>query len=72
METPRFSDGMFRRGVRDQTVSPFRTMLPEDGVSSPAMERSVVVLPQPEGPRSVTSSPGAIEKLMPATAVTSP
>src|SRR5438105_2824948 len=32
-------------------------MSPESGVSSPAMHLSVVVLPQPEGPRSTTKSP---------------
>jgi hypothetical protein len=32
-------------------------MLPALGVSSPAIRRSVVVLPQPLGPSSATSAP---------------
>ena len=35
------------------------TMRPPSALSSPATQRSVVVLPQPEGPSSVTTSPGA-------------
>src|SRR4051812_41289114 len=42
-------------------------MRPISGVSSPAMARSVVVLPQPEGPRSVNSSPSPTSKLTPST-----
>src|SRR5680860_360345 len=34
---------------------PPTTILPESGFSSPAMERRVVVFPQPEGPKSVYS-----------------
>ena len=34
--------------------------------------RSVVVLPQPEGPSSVTSSPGSTRNDTSSTAVTSP
>src|SRR5512145_2520320 len=36
---------------------------PERGLSRPAIERSVVVLPQPLGPRSVNSFPGGTSKL---------
>src|ERR1043166_3706486 len=36
---------------------------PSRGFSSPAMERSVVVLPQPLGPRSVKSFPAGTSKL---------
>src|SRR5215470_11024521 len=45
-------------------------MRPSSALSSPATQRSVVVLPQPEGPSSVTISPAATSKSMPATAVT--
>lgn len=31
---------------------------PEDGISNPAIILSVVVLPQPDGPRNVRNSPG--------------
>ncbi len=47
-------------------------MVPPQGCSSPAMARNVVVLPQPDGPSSVTSSPRATLKLTPSTAMTSP
>ena len=40
---------------------------PEVGDSSPAIIRSVVVLPQPEGPRMVVSVPRSTSKLMPLT-----
>src|SRR5262249_9397457 len=49
--------------------SPIR-MRPAFAFSSPATQRSVVVLPQPEGPSSVTISPAATSKSMPATAAT--
>ena len=39
-------------------------------VSKPAIMRNVVVLPQPDGPSSATSSPGSIARSMPFTAVT--
>src|ERR1044072_4491053 len=39
--------------------------------SSPATMRRVVVLPQPDGPSSVTNSPCSIERSMPSTAFTS-
>src|SRR5919197_1372286 len=45
-------------------------MRPSSGFSRPAMQRSVVVLPQPDGPSSVTISPAATSKSMAATAVT--
>ena len=38
------------------TSRPPMMMLPELTISSPAIRRSVVVLPQPEGPSSVTAS----------------
>src|SRR5262249_56398793 len=37
-------------------------MAPPDGVSNPAMQRSVVVLPQPLGPRSEKNSPSITSK----------
>src|SRR6476620_5367029 len=45
---------------------------PSVGRSKPAIMRRVVVLPQPEGPRSEKNSPGGISRLIPATAVNSP
>ena len=42
-------------------MSPIR-INPESGRSSPAMQRKVVVLPQPLGPRSVKSLPSGTSK----------
>src|SRR6266568_2002327 len=43
---------------------------PPSARSRPATQRNVVVLPQPDGPSSVTISPAATSKSMPATAAT--
>src|ERR1041384_7463055 len=45
---------------------------PDSGLRNPATRRSVVVLPQPEGPSSATSSPGFTSSESPSTAATSP
>src|SRR3954471_16412368 len=50
------------------TSSPPIEIMPAVGCSSPAMQRSVVVLPQPDGPSSTTISPAAIRKVTPSTA----
>src|SRR6187455_372854 len=50
------------------TVSPPIEIVPPVGCSSPAMQRKVVVLPQPEGPSSTTISPAAMRKLTSSTA----
>src|SRR5207237_1273024 len=42
---------------------PSTEIAPSSGVSSPAMQRSVVVLPQPDGPSSVKKVPGSSAKL---------
>ena len=57
--------------MRVTSAPPIR-IAPDVGSSSPAIMRSVVVLPQPEGPSSVTSLPAAIVKEMSFTAATSP
>ncbi|MNT26382.1 hypothetical protein D3C72_1619530 [compost metagenome] len=51
------------------TSRPPMKIEPEVGDSSPAIMRSVVVLPQPEGPRMVVSVPTGTSKLMPLTAI---
>ena len=51
-----------RRQPRD--VAPSWTIVPASCVSSPAMMRSSVVLPQPEGPRKQTSSPRSTASAM--------
>src|ERR1043165_256134 len=50
------------------TSSPPIEMLPPVGCSRPAMQRNVVVLPQPDGPSSTTISPAATRKLTSSTA----
>ena len=52
--------------------SPFNKILPLVGVSKPAIIRSVVVLPQPEGPKKVTNSPFVMSRLKLSTTVTPP
>ena len=47
-------------------------MRPLVGRSKPAIMRSVVVLPQPDGPTIVKNSPGGMCRSMLSTAVTSP
>src|SRR5690606_32876764 len=47
------------------TSRPFSSIRPEVTASSPAIMRSVVVLPQPEGPSSVKNSPSWISRLTP-------
>src|SRR5690349_9981525 len=51
-----------------ETRAPPIEMRPAVGCSSPATQRSVVVLPQPEGPSSTTISPAATVKLTSSTA----
>jgi len=41
----------------ENTIRPPSSISPRCGRSNPAMERSVVVLPQPLGPSSVNSAP---------------
>src|SRR5574341_2695562 len=45
---------------------------PVSGRRNPATRRSVVVLPQPEGPRRESSSPGSTRRASPSTAAPSP
>ena len=42
------------------TSVPASSMRPASGSSKPAMRRSVVVLPEPDGPSSVKNSPRAM------------
>ena len=51
--------------------APSSRILPAVGCSNPAMRRSVVVLPQPEGPRSEKNSPPGISMSIRSTATTS-
>src|SRR3990170_7007871 len=51
---------------------PSRTIVPAVGTSKPAIIRSVVVLPQPDGPRKLTNSPRSAARLKSSTATTGP
>ena len=55
----------------DTTLSAMR-ITPPSASSSPAMQRSVVVLPHPDGPSSDMNSPLATVNEMPCTTVTVP
>ena len=59
-------------GGSSVTSSPPIRIVPPVGTSRPAIMRSVVVLPQPEGPSSVTRCPASIVKDTASTAATSP
>ncbi len=63
MPTERCSTGTFMRVLASNSVRPSTAMTPSSGVSSPAMQRSVVVLPQPDGPSRVKNVPGSSVKL---------
>src|SRR6478672_9536353 len=52
----------------DDTMRPAMLVSPSVGCSSPATHRSVVVLPQPDGPSSTTISPAGTAKLTPSIA----
>src|SRR5712664_1132638 len=66
MPTPR------RAGGTSLTTRSSKRTSPASGRSKPATRRSVVVLPHPEPPTSATSSPGAISRESPSTAVLAP
>src|SRR5579864_9571335 len=54
--------------IGDDTILPAMLISPPVGCSSPATQRRVVVLPQPDGPSSTTISPAGTLKLTPSTA----
>src|ERR1700712_2713568 len=51
---------------------PSRTMLPFDNVSSPAIRRSSVDLPHPDGPTNTVNWPRAIDRATPLIVFASP
>ncbi len=55
-----------------ETSLPSTSTSPVSAVSNPATIRSAVVLPQPDGPSSATSSPGAISSDIPSSALAAP
>jgi hypothetical protein len=68
----RFSGGRQRPLGPEAITAPFTRMSPSSGRSSPAISRSVVLLPQPLGPSSVSVSPRYSSKLTRSTAVVAP
>src|SRR5918998_5125002 len=60
------------RGGRSLTTCPPIRTSPSVGRSSPAMVRSRVVLPHPEGPRRTRYSPSSVARSTPSTAWTRP
>jgi hypothetical protein len=59
-------------GGRAEMSRPPCSTVPAVWMSSPAMARSSVVLPQPEGPRKQTNSPSKTSSEMSSSAVKSP
>src|SRR3954464_5641807 len=57
--------------VRETSIPP-SSIRPPSGRSKPAIRRSVVVLPEPEGPSSVKNSPRRTSRSMLSTAITPP
>ena len=66
MFTARLSGGSF------VTSRPRSSTRPVVGYSNPPTMRSVVVFPQPDGPRSEKNSPATMSSETPSTATTSP
>src|SRR5258708_36476569 len=63
MPTARSSTGTLTRALASNNFRSSTAMIPSSGVSSPAMQRKVVVLPQPEGPSNVKKVPASSAKL---------
>jgi hypothetical protein len=72
IDKPRFSAGTLIPRAEEYACTPAMRISPDAGCSSPATARKVVVLPQPDGPSSVSCSPGKTLKLTPRTAGTCP
>ena len=68
----RLSGGTNTPAAASVTASPSMLIGRRSARSKPAMQRSVVVLPQPEGPSSEMNSPGATVNETSSTAVTAP
>ncbi len=61
-----------RCGGTPVTSAPLIATRPASGVTKPATERSVVVLPHPDGPSSVKNSPGTMASETPSSARVAP
>src|SRR5215468_3049409 len=71
MPSWRWSGGTNRPLAASLTTRPAMAMVPVSLRSRPATMRKVVVLPQPDGPSSVTNSPCSTERSMASTALIS-
>src|SRR5512132_3746989 len=63
MPKPRRLGATNTRFADEYTTRSFTAISPSRGFSSPAIERSVVVLPHPDGPSSVKSLPSGTVKV---------
>ena len=72
MPSWRRSGGTKKPASASLTIRSPMLMRPAEFCSSPATMRSVVVLPQPDGPSSVTNSPGSTDRSILLTATTLP
>ena len=72
MPRPRDSGATRTPRAPSKNTVPSTVIRPRSGSSRPATLRSVVVLPQPEGPSRVNISPGRTSKLTSSTARTRP
>src|SRR5215218_10091340 len=70
MDMRRRSGGVTAPGA--DSTSPSTSIVPSEGGMKPAIMRSVVVLPQPEGPSRETNSPSRRARSTPSTAATAP
>src|SRR5471032_895101 len=68
MPMSRRRGGTMMPSAGDDTTRPAMWIEPPVGCSRPATQRSVVVLPQPEGPSNTTISPAGTAKLTPSIA----
>ena len=61
---PRHQGGVLEDEAERRRLSPFQLIAPALGSVRPAMRRSAVLLPQPDGPTSETNSPSLTVKLV--------
>jgi hypothetical protein len=61
-----------REGDSRSIAAPFMRIVPALGRTSPEIARSIVVLPAPFAPSSVTTSPALTSRLTPRNAVIAP
>ena len=72
MPIGRLCGGVHMPRLDDTSTASSSVMSPSSGRSSPAMQRSVVDLPQPDGPSSVKNAPDSTSNVTSSTARTSP